>query len=141
MVQSRIAQLKARSDTLLDLRLDGELTKEDYAAKKAEMDLDVAKLTHRLGLMQVMVGSREDDLEQALWLANELPVLWQCGDEEERRRLLEAVLVRVIVKDKRVAASELRSPYSWMVSLAGEPGVPNVQEFERVEMGQIQSIS
>ena len=121
MVQSRISQLKARAANLLDLRLDGELTKEDYATKKAEMDLDVAKPTHRLDQMHVVLDRREDDLEQAVWLANELPVLWQCGDEEERRKLLEAVLVRVTVKDKRIAASELRPPYSWVVSLAGEP--------------------
>ena len=125
ILQTKIAHLKTRSKTLLDMRLDGEVTKDQYHEKRAELDLQQAEMLKRLDQLNSIIEQGEDDLEEALQVANQLPELWAKADAEERRGILEAVFVRFIVGDKKVADVEVRPPYSWLMRWT-----PEIHEIE-----------
>ena len=115
ILRTRSAHLKNRSRALLDMRLDGEITKEVFQEKKAELEVEEAKVIQRLDQVTSAIAQGEDDLERVLQVANELPVLWSKAGVEERRAILEAVFVRFVVDQKRIADFEVRPPYSWLV--------------------------
>ena len=124
VLKTRLAHVKDRAERLLELRLDGEITKEEFQEKRAALELEQAKATRKLEQSQVLIAQGEDDLECALSLANQLPTLWARADEQGRREVLEAVFVRFVVGQKRVVDTEVRPPYSWLGKWA--PGADSV---------------
>ncbi len=115
VLQTRIAHVKAKADALLDVRLDGEITKEEFLGKRASLDVELAKIVKRLEQVNTLVERGEDDLEEALQVANQLPELWAKAAEEDRRAILEAVFVRFVISKKKVVDVEVRPPYNWLV--------------------------
>lgn len=74
ILRTKLARLKDRSQALLDLRLDGEIIKVEFQEKRASLELEEAQAIERLVQVEALVGQGEDDLEQALRLANRLPM-------------------------------------------------------------------
>ena len=97
------------------MRLDGEVTKDQYQEKRADLELQQAEILKRLDQLNSIIEQGEDDLEEALTVANQLPKLWAKADAEERRGILEAVFVRFVVGGKKVVDVEVRPPYSWLM--------------------------
>lgn len=114
ILRTRLAHLKNRSKTLLDLRLDGEISKDEFQEKRAAIEVEQATVTRRLEQSTSVIAQGEEDLESALRVANQLPVLWFKADVEGRRGILEAVFVRFVVDQKRIVDMDLRPPYSWL---------------------------
>ena len=117
ILKTRLAHMKGRSERLLELRLDGEVTREEFQEKKTALDLDQARATHKLLQTESLITQGEDDLGRALELANKLPGLWAAADESGRRELLETVFIRFVVDGHEVAKVELREPFSWLGAL------------------------
>ncbi len=113
ILKTRLAHVKGRSERLLELRLDGEVTREEFQEKKTALDLDQARAMHKLLQTESLITQGEDDLGRALELANKLPGLWAAADEPARRELLETVFVRFVVCGRAVERVELRAPFSW----------------------------
>ena len=111
---TKLAHLKDRSQALLDMRLDGEITKDEFQEKRSAFDVEQAKVTKKLEQSEALLRQGEDDLGRALALANQLPSLWEQADEESRRDVLETVFERFVVEGKRVVDVEVRVPYSWL---------------------------
>ena len=74
-----------------------------------------------LDQLNSIIEQGEDDLEQALQVANQLPKIWAKADVEERRGILEAVFVRFVIGEKKVADVEVRLPYSWLMRWTSQP--------------------
>ena len=92
-----------------------EITKDVFQEKKAELEVEEAKVGQRLDQVTATITQGEEDIENALKVANHLPVLWSNAGTDDRRALLEAVFVRFVVDRKRVVDFEVRPPYSWLV--------------------------
>jgi len=114
------------------MALDGEITKDEFQTKRDELDLDHARANRKLEQSQVLLKQGEDDLDRALTLANQLPVLWSEADEDGRREILETVFTRFVVDQKSVVDTASRPPYSWLATLYSPKlsaeinnGVPN----------------
>jgi len=103
------------------MRLDGEVTKDQYQEKRADLELQQAEILKRLDQLNSIIEQGEDDLEEALTVANQLPKLWAKADAEERRGILEAVFVRFVVGGKKVVDVEVRPPYSWLMRWTSPP--------------------
>ena len=102
--------------------MDGEIDKAEYQEKKKDLELGESKVVKRLEQLNSLIERGEDDLEEALNVANQLPELWETADFEERRGILQAVVVRFVIDQKRVADVELRPPYSWLARWAVHSG-------------------
>ena len=85
ILKTRLAHLKDRSQILLDMRLDGEVTKEEFQEKKEALELERARTTRKLEQSEGLIAQGEDDLERALGLANRLQGLWAQADDGGRR--------------------------------------------------------
>ena len=121
-----LAHMKARWERLLELRLDAELTREEFQEKRTALDFDQARALHKLLQTESLITQGEDDLGRALDLANKLPHLWAAADEQGRRELLETVFVRFVVDGREVASAELRAPFNWLGAL-GQRGAHHSQ--------------
>ena len=115
IMTTKLAHLKDRSQALLDMRLDKEITKDEFSEKRATFDIEQAKVTKKLEQSDALLRQGEDDLGRALALANQLPKLWAQADEDGRRKVLEAVFEAFVVEGKRVVDVEVRAPYGWLV--------------------------
>lgn len=115
ILRSQLINVEKRLQILLDIRLDNEITKEEFHEKRAELNLERAKLIQRLEQNTVVVSRGEEELERALSLANNIDKLWAEADEESKREILEMVFVKFVVDDKRIVDIEVRSPYSWLM--------------------------
>ena len=85
IIRTRLAHVKDRSQALLDIRVDGEITMDEFEEKKAALALDQAKLTGQLEEVEAVINQGEDDLAPALALANQLPALWTRSDRRWHR--------------------------------------------------------
>ncbi len=61
VLRSSIEKLKAKKDRLVDMRTDGEITKEEFSAKRAEIDKKINELTEEYESADV-----EDTTEKAV---------------------------------------------------------------------------
>ena len=66
IMTTKLAHLKDRSQALLDMRLDGELTKDEFQEKRAALEVEQAKVTKKLEQSQALLRQGEDDLGRAL---------------------------------------------------------------------------
>jgi len=70
--------------------------------------------------LSAITSQREDDLGQALALANQIPTLWAEADEGGKREVLEAVFTGFVVENKRIVDVEVRAPYNWLMRWSQE---------------------
>ena len=85
-------QVEAKLKTLLDLRIEGEITQEDYAAKRAELQDRQAAIR-----MQMECTDRDDDQVadaaiRAFELSQSLRERWLTADYNAKRTILSVVL-------------------------------------------------
>ena len=61
---ARMERLKAKKETLLDMRTEGEITKEEFLAQRQKLDAELQKLTAE---KERLVQTNTIDLEQPEW--------------------------------------------------------------------------
>ena len=61
---ARMERLKAKKETLLDMRTEGEITKEEFLAQRQKLDAELQKLTAE---QERLTQSNTIDLEQPEW--------------------------------------------------------------------------
>ena len=61
---ARIDRIKAKKETLLDMRTEGEITKEEFLAQRQKLDAELQKLTAE---QERLTQSNTIDLEQPEW--------------------------------------------------------------------------
>ena len=115
ILRNKLTNIEKRLQALLNIRLDGEITKDEFHEKRSELNLEKAKLTQHLDQNVAVLSRGEEELERALSLANNLVTLWAAADEEGKREIIEAIFVRFTVDNKRIVDVEVRQPYSWLM--------------------------
>ena len=79
---ARMERLKAKKETLLDMRTEGEITKEEFLAQRQKLDAELQKLTaeqerlaqtNTIDLEQLEWGRIQDALEEILDLSQPKP--------------------------------------------------------------------
>jgi len=123
VLRAGIAQIASRLQALLDLRLDGEIDKDEYQNKRGELNMEKAKLTHKLEMDTAVVSRGAEDLEQALALASELLDVWAQADDEGKREILDTVFAKFVVDKQRVVDVEVKAPYNWLLMFRHEDKV------------------
>jgi DNA invertase Pin-like site-specific DNA recombinase len=117
----RITAEESRRERLLELRLDGELGREDFETKRRDLENRLAMLAARKAELDEVVYRLDANVDLVLKLANSLQTLWKKADEAERRELLETVVDKVIVGNGAIVNVVLRSPFRWLrPSAAGD---------------------
>jgi len=120
----RLAHERARVEALLDMRLGGELDRDEYADKKSEIERSIGIMVARQTELEERRRQRVDSVEMVLRVANSLPVLWREGDEADRRELLELVFEKLVVGKGRIVRPVLREPFRMLEGRRGP--VPEV---------------
>ena len=115
LLREQLVKIDTRAKGLLDIRLDGEITKDEYHAKKGELDINKAKLTHRLELNNTVLSKCDEDLDQALSIVSSVEDLWYKADDEEKHKLLETIFVKFVIDNKKITDTEFKMPYNWLV--------------------------
>ena len=115
LLREQLVKSDNRAKTLLNVRLDGEITKDEYRVKKGELDIDKAKLSHRLELNNIVLSKCDEDLDQALSIASSVEDLWYKADDEEKHKLLETIFVKFVIDNKKITDTEFKMPYNWLV--------------------------
>lgn len=83
----------------------------NYEAERARLRTSVDAIRQRQHLVKA-------DLEIAMQLATELDFLFEKGNFDERRLLCETVFKRLCVRQGKIAAVELNSPFGLISSRA-----------------------
>jgi len=114
---TQVAQLKkehteiqSKLDRLMDLRLDGEITKEDFEFKKRRLkdrQYEVSQL--------VLTYDKADDeftkrMEMMLNLTYEAPRIWGCSTITQKRELLNFLFANLQLRDGSLCYT-LRKPF------------------------------
>ena len=115
----RLAHERKRAEALLNLRLDGELTQEEYRRKKAELERSLALMVARQTELEERRRQRTASVDMVVQMANSLPVLWAKGSEVDRRELLELVFEKLVIADGRIVRPVLREPFRLLEARKG----------------------
>ena len=113
-LNAEITKAQQRQDTLLNMRLDGELTKEQYEDKRAELQISIERLRDKVRAH----GKADDRFNETLMglfeiasAAGELFV--KSNDYEQKRLLLRFIFESLQIKDGTIHY-KLRFPFSEM---------------------------
>jgi hypothetical protein len=127
-LQRQHAQVEAKLSTLLEMRIDGEITQEEYVAKRAE-------LHDRQSALRVQLETSDrDDREiaelaiKAFELSQSLKERWLMSDYNAKRTILSIMLDSARLNSENVEFS-LRKPFNLLrdeklVPLIGASGTP-----------------
>jgi site-specific DNA recombinase len=121
LLREQLLKLDARAKGLMTMRADNDITKEEYRARKGEVDIDKAKLSHSLEMKNIVLAKCDEDLNQALSVASEITDLWQNADDEGKHDLLEKVIVKLVINEKKIVDVEFRMPYNLLARWKGNP--------------------
>lgn len=124
-------QVESKLKTLLELRVDGEITAEDFAIKRAELH------DRQAGLLLQLESTDRDDREitdlaiKAFELSQSLKTRWQTADFAAKRTILE-ILCESVKSNSEKLEIRLRKPFDLiangdLVSVSGakETRTPN----------------
>jgi len=110
----RLAAEEGRRERLLELRLDGEVHRDEYEAKRRNLEGTIALMAARKAELEDLVRRRDADVDLVLKIANSLALLWSKADEAERRELLQTVVEKVVVGNGTIVNVVLRTPFRWL---------------------------
>ena len=121
LLREQLSKLDARAKGLMNMRADSEISKDEYRVRKGEIDIDKAKLSHSLEIKNVVLSKCDEDLNQALSVASEIGNLWRNADDEGKHDLLEKVLVKLVIDNKKIIDVEFKMPYSLLARWKNVP--------------------
>lgn len=109
-----------RVKTLLDLRLDGSITKDEYDSKLQELKdkqycLNIELEEHTKGDHQYHLH-----VSQVVSLSQRMGEIFDGSDVAEKRAILNFVLQNPVVNDKKLEFT-LRKPFNLVLELAAHP--------------------
>lgn len=107
-------QVEAKLKTLLDLRMDGEVTPDEYSAKRAELHERESAI--RLQLETTDQDDREiaDLAVAAFELSQSLKNRWETADYAAKRTILEVLCQEVRLNSENLEIS-LRKPFDSLI--------------------------
>jgi len=121
LLREQLIKLDARAKGLINMRADNDITKEEYRARKGELDIDKAQRTHSLEMKNIVLAKCDEDLNQALSVASEITTLWKNADDEGKHDLLEKILIKIVIHDKKISDVEFHMPYNLIARWKADP--------------------
>ena len=107
-------EIQARLDRLMDLRLDGELSKEEFEAKKRRLK----DRQYELGNLLQTYDRADDEftkrLEMLLNLTYQAPKIWKGSTISQKRELVNFLFANLKLEGKTLCYS-LRKPFDALV--------------------------
>lgn len=98
-LQRQLSLLREQKDRLLNMRLNGEIEPDAYAAKATEHRDRTAKLKLKLDACDVGRDENAEIAVKAFELSQNLRAKWLTADYSEKRRVLEIVFLNFVLDD------------------------------------------
>lgn len=86
-----IAAIESKSAKLLELLLDNTISRETYAARKAQLDMDLLALRHVAEVPQLTPERIQNVLDRACFMVQRLGAIWRLAGHTQRRRFEMAI--------------------------------------------------
>ena len=113
-----LEKLKSKLDSLIDMRAEGEITKEIFAEKTAETKSEIAKLTAEIQELELKMNSEpviEDYTEKLTVLRYALDQYTNADDEDIPDSVIEAFVVKIVAS---------KDGFEWYLRFDGDPNDP-----------------
>lgn len=118
---SEISKKRQRAERLFELYLDGELAKEEYGARRHEIDADVVELEKKLALIDNNVSQWFSDVSAIMTLVKNAPLLFtQSSKIDLKRRLLNLIFSNFEL-DGQQLRYKYKKPFDTMAFCANCP--------------------
>jgi site-specific DNA recombinase len=116
-LQKEAEQISAKSDRLLDLRIDGSITQDQY--DKKAYDLSQRKRDISLQLERLTKSDQifSETLSSLLNVASHASEIFEGSETEQKRKIINFVFPNLEIMDKKVEKS-IRKPLDKMMNLA-----------------------
>ena len=127
--KQRLAKLDRMEQTLQELLLEEEISKEDFKKRRVRVQAERTNLRYLVDTIETRRGLVRTDFEFALQLANRLDSIFEKGDNDTRRLLCETIFRQVRIREGKIVDTELNSPFTLIVAqtkgseslLSGQP--------------------
>ncbi len=117
--KQRLAKLERMEKNLQELVLEEEISKEDFKEHRMRIQAERANLKDLIDI----TGSRRSliraDFEIALEIASKLDLLYESGDNNNRRLLCETLFRQVRVRNGKIVKIQANPPFALIASQAG----------------------
>ena len=114
-------EIQTKLDRLMDLRLDGEITKEDFEMKKRRLKDRQYELTQLVHTYDKADDEFTKRMEMLLNLTHEAPKIWASSTISQKRELLNFLFANLQLKGATLCYT-LRKPFD---SFLIDPESPN----------------
>ena len=113
---SQVALLEKKLEKLEDMYLEDRITAQRYDEKKREIQNELTEL--KLSFKTHKAGNTEPTLELLKRFKDRVKSLWQLyeeGNNEVRKDILQSLLWNCEIKDKEIVSSRYKKPYNYML--------------------------
>ena len=110
--------LKTKRSRLLDFLLAGNITQEEYADKKNDIEKELYDVGVRLAAHSKADGAFITTVESLLTVASHAAELFQSSKVEQKRQIINLLLSNCELKDKKLVYS-IRKPFNILMDLNG----------------------
>lgn len=109
-ITAQMERVKAKKETLLDMRTEGEITKEEFLAQRKKLDAELQRLTAEL---ERLTQSNTIDPDQPEWgrIQDALEEILDLSQPKPSPDLIRRFVTRVVPNGK--------SDFSWYLNLDG----------------------
>ena len=114
----RLGKLDRKEKMLQELVLEGEISKEDFKEHRMRIEAERAELEDLVDVTTTRRGLIRADFDTALEIAGKLDLLYENGDNNNRRLLCEALFRQVWVRNGTIVKIEANSPFRLILSEA-----------------------
>ena len=112
LLETQLAKVEAKLDKLVDMNLEGLLTKEKYTEKQNKLFTEKGLLQEQLNKLPTQITENTLELlEKFKKHCYHLQNMFDEGNEEVKSDLLKSALWNLTIKDKKVATERYKLPY------------------------------
>lgn len=108
-LEERINSVSSKLERLLELRIEGEIEKEDYERKREEYSREKERLKQQLTLTDKQPSGEIEDPAEIFRIGQEAAVLFSSSLPNEKRKILKKLITQLAVSGSSVSVSYTRS--------------------------------
>lgn len=103
--ERQLKLVSQKLERLLDMRLEGDLSKEEYEERRKSLGLEKERLTERLKQIEDSQMNWLDDITTIYDLAQQAPALYAQGNIEQKRTILRQLFTDIRIDGHHVEVS------------------------------------
>lgn len=116
--KQRLAKLDRMEKNLQELVLEEQITRDDFKQHRLHIEAERANLRDLVETISSQRRFVRGDFETALETASKLDLLYQTGNNDNRRLLCETVFRQISVRDGKIVKVERNHPFELIFSQA-----------------------